>query len=189
MLTACSSSTQAVALSADALRSLGRSPELELLGYGNTLDGYKITSPHPDGVGMKRAMARALKDAGLHPRDVDYINLHGTGTRANDPLELEAIMDVFGDDAKKVMVSSTKDRHGHQIAAAGIQELNLLCLAMDNDFVPCTLNLEKPIITEGLDLVMGEDRRRPITVGMTNSFAFGGVNSVIALKKVGATRS
>ena len=166
------------------VNEMGLSPKLEIIGSGNTLDGYKITAPHPEGRGMKRAMQRALTDAGVKPENIDYINLHGTGTITNDQIELESIIEVFGDAAAGVMVSSTKDRHGHQIAAAGIQELIILCLAMENNFVPCTVNLEKPVISNSIDIVMTENRRAPLKICISNSFAFGGINTVLVVKKV-----
>jgi len=125
----------------------------------------------------------ALDDARILPDDVDYVNMHGTGTVANDAVEAAAVMSVFGPSAATCPVSSTKDRHGHLIAAAGIQELGVLCLAMENDFVPCTANLSRPVVTEGIDLVAGENRDGHIGVGMSNSFAFGGVNSVVIMRQ------
>ncbi len=159
-------------------------PKLEILGYGNTLDAYNITSPDPSGLGMSRAFEMALKNSGITPSDVDYINLHGTGTRSNDEVEFKAIKKVFGEYAKSIPMSSTKDRHGHAIASAGIQEFCILCLCMENDFIPCNINLEKPIGNGELDLVQNENRRKKVNIGLTSNFAFGGVNTVIALKKI-----
>lgn len=159
-------------------------PKFEVLGYGNTLDAYNITAPDPKGVGMKRAFAQALKSSNLLPEQVDYINLHGTGTRSNDPVEFDAVKSVFGEAAAHIPMSSTKDRTGHAIAAAGIQEFSILGICMENDFVPCNVNLEKPIGKGEIDLVKDTNRNKKINIGMTSNFAFGGVNTVIALKRV-----
>jgi 3-oxoacyl-[acyl-carrier-protein] synthase II len=169
--------------SGKTVQKLGIDPKLEMLGYGNTLDGYKITAPDPNSLGMKRAMKNALKSAHIAPEQVDYINLHGTGTLANDPLELNAIKDVFGSYAAQIPASSTKDRHGHAIASAGGQEFIITCLCMENDFVPCTLNLEKPINQKEVNLVQDKNIIKRITIGLTNNFAFGGVNTVLAVKR------
>jgi 3-oxoacyl-(acyl-carrier-protein) synthase len=129
-------------------------------------------------------MEQALAMSGWKPQDVDYINLHGTGTLANDPLELKAVKEVFGEAAKNVAVSSTKDRHGHLIAAAGIMELCLLGISMENNLVPCTRNLSRPLIEEGMDLVRGENRIKKVNRALSNSFAFGGVNTVLAVQRI-----
>lgn len=158
-------------------------PLFEIIGYGNSLDGYKITAPDPSGTGMKKAICDALKMAKIDAKDIDYINLHGTGTLPNDPIELDALKGVLGESANSIPMSSTKDRHGHAIAAAGIQELGILCLAMENNCIPCNLNLNKSI-REEMDLVQGYNRSKELRIGMTNNFAFGGVNSSILLKKI-----
>jgi len=162
----------------------GIDPIFEIRGWGNTLDGYKISAPDPKGIGMKNAMHNALLDAQTRTSAVDYINLHGTGTYANDAVELDSVINVFGNSAKNLMVSSTKDRHGHQISAAGIQEIIVLCLAMEHSFVPCTVNCEKPIYENGIDIVLNENRSVDLKNCLTNSFAFGGVNTSILFTKV-----
>jgi 3-oxoacyl-[acyl-carrier-protein] synthase II len=167
-----------------AIMRLGVAPKSEILGYGNTLDGYKITAPDPDAVGMKRALKGALIDACLEPEQVDYINLHGTGTWANDPLEVKSIIEVFGPAAESLPISSTKDRHGHGIAAAGGQEFVITCLCMENNLIPCTVNLESPIEKEKVNLVQGENLEGDLNICMTNNFAFGGINTVIAIRKM-----
>ncbi|OFY67276.1 MAG: hypothetical protein A3H98_02140 [Bacteroidetes bacterium RIFCSPLOWO2_02_FULL_36_8] len=159
-------------------------PLIEVMGYGNTLDAYNITAPHPEGIGMKRAFSMALKNSGIHPSAVDYINLHGTGTRSNDSVEINAIKHTFGEYAKKIPMSSTKDRHGHAIASAGIQELAILCLCMENNFVPCCINLRKPVTNGEVDLVIDANKTQNITIGITCNFSFGGVNTVIVLKNI-----
>jgi len=165
--------------------ALDRAPSLEIIGAGNSLDGYKITSPDPAARGMGRAIEAALKDARLQPEDVDYIQLHGTGTYSNDPLELKAIADVFGDCCSDVSVSSTKDRHGHAVAAAGIQELIILFEAMTRNTAPCTVNLQDPIDSHGIDLIQGANKPMNLDICLNHSFAFGGINSVLAVRKHG----
>jgi 3-oxoacyl-[acyl-carrier-protein] synthase II len=166
------------------LRATGLEPMFELLGYGNTLDAYNIAAPDPLGTGMKRAFSAALHCAGVRSDQVDYINLHGTGTRSNDPVEIDAVVAAFGDAAKTIPMSSTKDRHGHAIAAAGIQELAVLCLCMEHDFVPCNVNLRKPIRESAeIDLVMDQNRNATIRTAVTTNFAFGGVNTALVLRR------
>jgi 3-oxoacyl-[acyl-carrier-protein] synthase II len=159
-------------------------PMFEILGYGNTLDGYNIAAPHPEGTGMKRAFSTALQRAGVSVEGIDYVNLHGTGTRSNDPVEIDAVMSAFGEAASAIPMSSTKDRHGHAIAAAGIQELAVLCLCMENDFVPCNVNLEQPVRGPlDVDLVTSSNRRAPIRTALTTNFAFGGVNTALVVRR------
>lgn len=162
----------------------GLKPLLELTGFGNSLDGYKITAPDPEARGMRKAIEQALCRSKWRTSDVDYINLHGTGTTANDPLEIKAILDVFGEDSKGLSVSSTKDRHGHMIAAAGIMELCLLAMCMKKNVIPCTRNLTRPLIDGGLNLVRGKNEIKEIRKALSNSFAFGGVNTVLAVQKI-----
>jgi 3-oxoacyl-[acyl-carrier-protein] synthase II len=159
-------------------------PLFEVLGYGNTLDAYNITAPDPGGVGMKRAFSAALDSAGVAPAEIDYINLHGTGTRSNDPVEIDAVIAAFGEAASTIPMSSTKDRHGHGIAAAGIQELSVLCLCAEHGLVPRTVNLERPIREPGVvDLVRSGNRKATIRTAMTVNFAFGGVNTALVLRR------
>jgi 3-oxoacyl-[acyl-carrier-protein] synthase II len=173
-----------VLASGNLVEKLSLEPKLEIMGYGNTLDGYKITAPDPDAVGMIRALGKALSNSGLTPDQVDYINLHGTGTLANDPLELKAIEEIFGEYAKELPISSTKDRHGHAIAAAGGQEFVITCICMENDFIPCTVNLKNPINETGVRLIKEKNIKGRINIGLTNNFAFGGVNTVVSIKRV-----
>ena len=157
--------------------------QFELPGYGNSLDAWKITAPDPNGNGMKRAIRQALHHSNIQAADLDYINLHGTGTQANDAVELDAIFEVMGDEARQIPMSSTKDRHGHAIAAAGIQEFCLLLSCMEAGLIPGSLNLEKPL-REDMDLIQEGNRNQAITTALSNNFSFGGVNTVIALKKI-----
>lgn len=157
-------------------------PIAEFLGYGNTLDAYKITAPDPEGDSMTKAIGDALTSSNLTVKDIDYINAHGTGTKHNDLLELTCIRRVFQDETENIPISSTKDRHGHAIAAAGIQELCVLLNIMENDIIPANLNLKTPCAT-GFDLVR-ENRREPIKYALTNNFSFGGINTVLAIKNL-----
>jgi 3-oxoacyl-[acyl-carrier-protein] synthase II len=166
------------------VRAYRLEPMAELLGYGNTLDGYNITAPDPAGTGMKRAFSSALRSAGVAPESIDYVNLHGTGTRSNDPVELDAVLASFGEAASTIAMSSTKDRHGHAIAAAGIQELAVTCLCMEEDFIPCNANLQAPLRDASeVDLVTGQNRRRPVRTAVTTNFAFGGINTALVLRR------
>lgn len=170
----------AVLVSEDFLLKNNLTPKAEILGFGNTLDGYKITAPDPGGDMMTQAIIDAMANAGLLPGDIDYINAHGTGTMHNDELELNCIKKAMGDSAFKIPVSSTKDRHGHAIAAAGIQEFCFLLEMMKNQIIAANLNLEKPC-DQDMDLPR-ENRRSYIRYALSNNFAFGGINTVLALK-------
>ena len=157
-------------------------PIAEFLGYGNTLDGYKITAPDPSGAEMKNAMKLALKKAKIKPNQIDYIQAHGTATRHNDAIELAAIKSVFKDSLSGIDISSTKNRHGHAIAAAGIQEFNVLLNCFENDFVPGNINLKNPL-DEEVTLVK-ENKYKRSEYAITNNFAFGGVNTSLVLKNL-----
>ncbi len=163
----------------------GWKPIAEITGFGNSLDGYKITAPDPNGEGMRRALREAASEADLQPGALDYINLHGTGTRANDPVELQAVSEVLGSEERPIPVSSTKDRHGHLIGAAGVIEFNTTLGAMENGKMPGTVNLKNPIEAPGLKLFSEAVRESELNTCATNSFAFGGVNTVIIAKRVG----
>lgn len=158
-------------------------PLFEILSYGTSLDAYQITSPDPKGIGMMRAIEEAVLSSGIEKTDIDYINLHGTGTRLNDHLEIMSLKNVFGSSLKKIPISSTKDRHGHCIAAAGIQELSILCMSLQNNFIPYNMNLEKPMDTDNTDLVQYENRYTELSVGMNCNYSFGGVNTALIIKK------
>ncbi len=159
-------------------------PLFEILSYGNSLDAYQITSPDPEGKGVKRALREALEYSGIQDSEIGYINLHGTGTRQNDIMELQSLKDVFGEALSGIPVSSTKDRHGHAIASAGIQELSVLCIALENNLLPCNLNVKNPIPMEGIDLIMGENRQVETEIGMSCNYSFGGVNTVLIIRKI-----
>jgi 3-oxoacyl-[acyl-carrier-protein] synthase II len=155
----------------------------EVLGYGSTADAFRITDQHPDGEGAVVAMREALADAKLEPKDVGYINAHGTGTRENDGNETNAIRQVFGDIAKQVPVSSIKSMMGHLIAAAGAVELICCVLALRDGMLPPTMNLENHDPECDLDYVPNKARPAKFDVAMSNSFGFGGQNDTIIVRK------
>jgi 3-oxoacyl-[acyl-carrier-protein] synthase II len=155
----------------------------EVAGYGSTADAFRITDQHPDGLGAIMAMQEALADAHLTPRDIHYINAHGTGTRENDGNETGAIKKVFGEHAKNVPVSSIKSMMGHLIAAAGAVELITCVLAIRDQILPPTMNLEHPDPECDLDYVPNKARKAKVDVAMSNSFGFGGQNDTIIVKR------
>lgn len=157
-------------------------PMAQILSFGNSLDGYKITAPDPEATHIKKAMKQAIDSSGITIGEIDYIQAHGTGTRQNDGMELAAIKEVFGSYASQVHISSTKDRHGHAIAAAGIQELTILLNCMEHSFIPGNMNMNTPIDPE-MNLPK-ENQNKQIHIGMTNNFAFGGVNTFLILKNM-----
>jgi 3-oxoacyl-[acyl-carrier-protein] synthase II len=155
----------------------------EIVGYGATDDAYHITSPIPGGAGGAKAMEFALKDAGITPEDVTYINAHGTSTPYNDQFETEAIKSVFGDAAYKVAVSSTKSMTGHLLGAAGGIEAIACALSIRDGFIPATISYQNPDPVCDLDIVPNEGRKQEVTYAMSNSLGFGGHNATIVLKK------
>ncbi len=157
----------------------------ELLGYGSTNDAYSITAPHPDGDGAARAIALALKDAGLNPENVDYINAHATSTPLGDLAEVRAIKSVFGPSARRIPVSSTKSMTGHLCAASGAIELIAITLAVRDAVVPPTINYERPDPDCDLDFVPNTAREVIVSRALSTSFGFGGHNCCLA---VGALR-
>jgi 3-oxoacyl-[acyl-carrier-protein] synthase II len=165
-------------------RARGASIYCEVLGYGQSCDAYDLVAPDPDGNGVRLAFARAFASAGIRPTDVDYINAHGTSTPVGDPAESKAIEKSFGDHAYKIGVSSTKSMHGHALGAAGGIEGVATALAVARDTMPPTTNYEFPDPECRLDYVPNVARRAPIRVALSNSFGFGGHNSVIVLGKV-----
>lgn len=148
----------------------------EVLGYGMSADGYHITMPRPGGAGAARAMHHSLRDAGLEPADIDYINAHGTSTPANDSTETAAIKAAFGDLAYKIPVSSTKSMSGHLLGGAGALEALLCVLAIRDGVIPPTINYETPDPDCDLDYVPNESREASVKYVMSNSFGFGGHN-------------
>jgi len=155
----------------------------ELIGYGYTGDAYHITAPSPDGDGAVRCMRMAIKDAGLTPAEVDYINAHGTSTPLNDLTETIAIKTVFGDHAQKIPISATKSMTGHLLGAAGSTEAIFTILAIQDGILPPTINYEEPDPQCDLDYVPNVARRKPLKVAMSNAFGFGGTNATLVFKK------
>jgi 3-oxoacyl-[acyl-carrier-protein] synthase II len=155
----------------------------EMTGYGNTADANHITAPSPGGEGAARCMKMALRSAGLNPSDIAYINAHGTSTPAGDIAETQAIKAVFGENAKKLAVSSTKGATGHMLGAAGAVEMILCVKAIQTGIVPPTINLENADPECDLDYVPGAAREMKVATAVNNSFGFGGHNaSVIAVR-------
>lgn len=155
----------------------------EMVGYGATDDAYHMTSPIPGGAGGAKAMEFAIKDAGVAPADITYINAHGTSTKYNDHFETEAIKSVFGDDAYKVAVSSTKSMTGHLLGGAGGVEAVVCAKAIEDGFIPATINYENPDPDCDLDIVPNEGREQEVLYAMSNSLGFGGHNATIVFKK------
>jgi len=166
----------------EAARARGARIYAELAGDGNSLSSYRITDSPPDGDGPIQAMQAALRDAGASPDEIDYINAHGTSTPMNDRSESAAIHAVFGARASDVSVSSTKSSMGHLIAAAGAVEVAMCVLALRHGEMPVNANYRDPDPDCLLNLVVGEPRRKPIRMTLSNSFGFGGSNSCIALR-------
>lgn len=156
----------------------------EVIGYGMTADAYHITSPSPGGEGAARCMSITLKDGGVEPSKIDYINAHGTSTKAGDELESNAIKTVFGEYAYKVAISSTKSMTGHLLGAAGGVEAVFSVMSILNDIVPPTINLDNVDPECGdLDYVPRTARKMPVNYVLSNSFGFGGTNACLLLKK------
>lgn len=155
----------------------------EVVGYGASSDAYHITSPAPGGEGGARAMVDAMNDAGIKPEDVTYINAHGTSTHLNDTFETSAIKTALGDAANKVLVSSTKGNTGHLLGAAGAVEAIVCVKAMQDSFVPPTINYHVPDEECDLDVVPNVGRNMEVKYTMSNSLGFGGHNSTVVLKK------
>ncbi|EAW38269.1 beta-ketoacyl-ACP synthase II [Lyngbya sp. PCC 8106] len=155
----------------------------EIVGYGMTCDAYHITSPVPGGAGAARAMSLALKDGGLTPDMVSYVNAHGTSTPLNDPTETAAIKTALGEHAYNIAVSSTKSMTGHLLGGSGGIEAVATVLAIANDRVPPTINLENPDPECDLDYVPHVSRSQPVEVALSNSFGFGGHNVTLAFRK------
>ena len=156
----------------------------EVTGYGLSGDAYHVTAPHPEGKGAELAMRMALKKAGLAPGDIDYVNAHGTSTMA-DTIELGAVKRVLGDDLSGASMSSTKSAIGHLLGGAGAVEAIFCILAIRDQIVPPTLNLDNPDEgTEGVDLVPKQAKQREVRAALNNSFGFGGTNAALIVQKV-----
>ncbi|HSB88470.1 MAG TPA: beta-ketoacyl synthase N-terminal-like domain-containing protein, partial [Anaerolineales bacterium] len=168
----------------DDARARGAPVYAELIGYGTTSDAHHITAPEPHGMGAARAMQRALDRAGLQPQDVDYINAHATSTTVGDVAETHAIKHVFGERAYRLPISSTKSMTGHMTSAAGAVEAAACILALTRGILPPTINYRRADPACDLDYIPNQARRADVRIAMSNSFGFGGVNSVLVLRRV-----
>jgi 3-oxoacyl-[acyl-carrier-protein] synthase II len=155
----------------------------EIVGYGMSSDAYHMTAPSEDGDGARRAMAMAIRKANIAPDDVDYINAHGTSTPYNDRIETHAIHNCFGEHAGKLAISSTKSMTGHLLGGAGGLEAGITALAVHQQVVPPTINLDDPDPDCDLDYVPHQKRKMPIRYALSNSFGFGGTNATLLFKK------
>jgi 3-oxoacyl-[acyl-carrier-protein] synthase II len=165
-------------------RARGARVYAELAGYGLSCDAHHMTAAHPEGEGAARAMGRALADAGAAPEEVSYISAHGTGTPTNDRLEVLAVKRVFGEAARRTPISSIKSMIGHTMGAASAIEAAVCALAVAEDRIPPTMNLEEP--EEELDFVPNAARSHPVRLAMNNAYAFGGNNASVLLRKAEA---
>jgi 3-oxoacyl-[acyl-carrier-protein] synthase II len=158
----------------------------ELAGAAMTADAYHMTATHPEGVGALRAMQDALKDAGLKPEDVDYVNMHATSTPVGDISEAQAVNSLFGPSTERLIISATKSMTGHLLGAAGAIEAIACLYAIKEGVVPPTINTREvdPAVPKGLNILLGEARDWPVKVAMSNSFGFGGHNGIVVFKKV-----
>jgi len=156
----------------------------EVIGYGLSGDAYHITSPAPDGSGGFRAMQAAIKRAGVQPDQIDYVNAHGTSTPVGDEIELRAVERLFGADAERLRMSSTKSSVGHLLGAAGAVEAIFSLLAMRDGIVPPTINLDNPSVETKIDLVPHQPKEGAVKIALSNSFGFGGTNASLIFKAV-----
>jgi 3-oxoacyl-[acyl-carrier-protein] synthase II len=157
----------------------------ELAGAGATADAHHITAPHPEGLGAKNVMNAALQDAGMQPGDIDYINTHGTSTPLGDIAEVKAIIDVFGEQAYKVNISSTKSMTGHCLGAAGVVEAIACIMSVVHDMVPPTINhfTDDPDLDPRLNFTFEKAQQRTVRAALSNTFGFGGHNACVIVKK------
>jgi 3-oxoacyl-[acyl-carrier-protein] synthase II len=160
----------------------------EVAGAGATADAHHITAPHPEGLGAKNVMIVALEDAGMQPSDIDYVNTHGTSTPLGDIAEVKAIMDVFGEHAFNLNISSTKSMTGHCLGAAGVIEAIACIMSVQNDIVPPTINhfTDDPELDSRLNFTFSEAQHRPVRAALSNTFGFGGHNACVIVKKYSA---
>ncbi len=158
----------------------------EVAGAGLSADAYHLTAPHPDGLGAINVMKNALDDANMKPEEIDYINVHGTATPRGDIAEIIAVKNVFGEHAYNLNVSATKSMTGHLLGAAGVVEAQAAILAMANNIVPPTINLQEldPEIDSKLNLTFGKAQEKTINTALSNTFGFGGHNASVIFKKI-----
>ena len=159
----------------------------EIAGGGMSADAYHLTATHPEGLGAKLAMSAALEDAGMNPEDIDYINVHGTSTPVGDVSEVKAIVDLFGDAAYKLNISSTKSMTGHLLGATGALEALFSIKAVEEDIVPPTINHEEGDDDENIDynlnFTFNKAQKREVRAALSNAFGFGGHNATVIVKK------
>lgn len=167
----------------ESAKARGAKIYCEIVGYGSSCDAYHITAPAPGGAGAAQAMSQALADAELQPRDIGYINAHGTSTELNDKNETEAIKKVFGDYAYQVNISSSKSMHGHLLGAAGVVEGIVTMGALSRQIIPPTINYENPDPECDLNYTPNEAVSRGFEYALSNSFGFGGHNAVLIFKR------
>jgi 3-oxoacyl-[acyl-carrier-protein] synthase II len=160
----------------------------EIAGCGATADAHHITAPHPEGLGAKNVMFQALEDAEMQASDIDYINTHGTSTPLGDIAEVKAIVDVFGEHAYNLNISSTKSMTGHCLGAAGVIEAIACIMAVQNDIVPPTINhfTDDPELDTRLNFTFWEAQKRTVNAALSNTFGFGGHNACTIFKKYSA---
>lgn len=166
-------------------KSRGAKIYCEIAGCGATADAHHITAPHPEGLGAKNVMNEALNDAGLSPADIDYINTHGTSTPLGDVAEVKAIMDVFGDNAFRLNISSSKSMTGHCLGAAGVIEAIACIKSVVHDIVPPTINhfTDDPELDPRLNFTFHKAQKRTVRAALSNTFGFGGHNACMIVKK------
>ena len=159
----------------------------EVIGAGESADAYHLTATHPEGLGARLVMQRAIADAGIKPEDVDYVNAHGTSTPVGDPSEAQAIKDVFGEHAYELNISSTKSMTGHMLGATGAMEALFCIKALQDDVVPPTINHAEDDVDEAIDsklnFTFNKAQQRPVRIALSNTFGFGGHNASIIVKK------
>ncbi len=167
-------------------RARGARTYAEVAGYGASADAYHIVAPHPEGQGAIEAIRGAMEDANLKPEDIDYVNAHGTSTPLNDPMETKAIKAIFGDEARRVKMSSTKSMTGHLLGAAGAIEAVICALAIRDGVFPPTINYVTPDPECDLDIVPNIVQKGEVRAALSSSLGFGGHNGVLAFKKINA---
>jgi nodulation protein E len=168
--------------SLDHAQARGAKPIAEIAGFGMSSDAHHITQPSAEGAA--KAVRMALKDAGIAPEQIGYVNAHGTGTSVNDITETSALHLAFGDHAKRLAISSTKAMHGHTLGAAGAIETTAAILALSTGILPPTIHFNEPDPECDLDYIPNCPREADIEYALSNSFAFGGLNAVVALRRI-----
>lgn len=164
-------------------RARGAHIYAEILGYGNSNDAHHMTAPRPDGSQAARSMRRALADGHVAPTEVEYVNAHGSSTPLNDPTETLALKQVFGDHAHQLQVSSTKGYYGHALGASGAFEAAICALALEQRWLPPTVNLDCPDESCDLDYIPKQGRERAVEYALSNSFGFGGINAALVFRR------